>query len=118
MLDVSHHTLPPKRLPVALALASSLALSACAPSQTSDSPSAPVGDGAEDSSDGAAAPAEANTDPYQVGSIYSETGPLAAYGKQYKDGLEAGVAYATEGTGEVDGHPIELTYRDDAGTTS
>lgn len=114
---MSRTTLPPQRLSVALALAlaSSLALSACAPSQTSDSPSAPAGDGAESSSGGAAAPAEANTDPYQVGIIYSETGPLAAYGKQYKDGLEAGIDFATEGTGEVDGHPIELTYRDDAG---
>src|SRR5690606_32672811 len=51
----------------------------------------------------------------KVGIIYSETGPLAAYGQQFKEGLEAGLDFATDGTGEVDGTQIEITYRDDAG---
>src|SRR5690606_28829471 len=51
----------------------------------------------------------------KVGVTYSGTGPLAAYGEQYKAGLEAGIDYATDGTGEVDGTTIEITYRDDTG---
>lgn len=51
----------------------------------------------------------------RVGVIYSESGPLAAYGKTYREGLEAGIDYATDGTGEVNGVPVELVYRDDAG---
>lgn len=57
----------------------------------------------------------ATGDPIRVGIIYSETGPLAIYGEQYRDGLDAGIDYATGGTGAVDGRPIELTYVDDGG---
>ena len=35
------------------------------------------------------------------------TGPLAAYGETYQQGFEAGLDYATDGTGEIDG--VELT---------
>ncbi|MFF9644555.1 substrate-binding domain-containing protein [Kitasatospora aureofaciens] len=53
--------------------------------------------------------------PVKVGLVYSRTGPLAAYGKQYLDGFKAGLSYATKGTGEVDGHRIEFEEQDDAG---
>ncbi|WP_406198788.1 substrate-binding domain-containing protein [Kitasatospora sp. NBC_01560] len=53
--------------------------------------------------------------PVKVGLVYSKTGPLAAYGKQYLDGFKAGLAYATKGTGAVDGHRIEFEEQDDAG---
>ena len=36
-----------------------------------------------------------------VSVIYSQTGPLAAYGEAYRNGLEAGLDYATDGTGEL-----------------
>ncbi len=96
---------------MALSVAAVLALAACAPSTSGD-----TSNGNDDSSDGAAASADAGGgEPFQVGIIYSETGPLAAYGEQYKYGLEAGIDYATDGTGAIDGRDIEITYRDDGG---
>jgi branched-chain amino acid transport system substrate-binding protein len=59
--------------------------------------------------------AATDTTPYKVGVIYSETGALASYGKQYLEGLRAGLAYATNGTNKVGAHPIDLTVVDDAG---
>jgi len=53
--------------------------------------------------------------PLKVGIIYSQTGPLASYGQQYADGFKAGLAYATQGTGQVGGRTVEVTYADDAG---
>ncbi|MDI2125504.1 substrate-binding domain-containing protein [Yinghuangia seranimata] len=54
-------------------------------------------------------------DPVKVGLVYSKTGPLAAYGKQYVEGFKAGLDYATHGTGAVAGHKVEVEERDDAG---
>jgi branched-chain amino acid transport system substrate-binding protein len=53
--------------------------------------------------------------PYKVGLVYSKSGPLATYGKQYRQGLTAGIDYATKGTGAVAGHTIQITEQDDAG---
>ena len=54
-------------------------------------------------------------DTVKVGIVYSKTGLLASYGQQYIDGLQVGLAYATKGTGIVNGHKIEITSQDDAG---
>ncbi|MCM0619012.1 substrate-binding domain-containing protein [Nocardioides bruguierae] len=91
----------PTRRATALAAAATLglALSACAPSSDGD-----------DSAEGSSA--------VDVAVIYSETGPLAAYGAAYRAGLEAGLDYATDGTGEVDGQAIELSFSDDAGDSA
>lgn len=68
-----------------------------------------------------AAPAEETTtteamgDPIRVGIITSTSGALQGYGNQYLEGLEAGLAYATDGTGEVNGQPIEFVISDDGG---
>lgn len=101
-----------KRL-FALSAVAVLAMSACAPSDEDDT----TNNGDDGAETGAAATetGAAATETVEVGIIYSETGPLAAYGEQYRDGLEAGIDYATDGTGEVDGTTIELTYRDDTG---
>ena len=85
------------RLLGSVAAASVLVLSACAPSADADG-----------SSDGGAKTIE-------VGVITSETGPLAAYGKAFLDGFDAGLDYATDGTDEVDGITIEVRNGDDAG---
>jgi len=53
--------------------------------------------------------------PVKVGLVYSKSGPLATYGEQYRQGFEAGLGYATQGTGEVNGHKVEITEQDDAG---
>lgn len=76
--------------------AAALALSACAPSA----------DGGGSGSDG--------TETVEVGVITSQSGPLAAYGQAYLDGFDAGLDYATDGTGEVDGITIEVRTGDDA----
>lgn len=79
-----------------------LVLSACAPQ-------ASTGDSGDTAGDGGG-PAEV-----VAGVITSETGPLAGYGKQYLDAFKAGLDYATDGTGAVDGTTITIEYRDDAG---
>ncbi|WP_214468173.1 substrate-binding domain-containing protein [Microbacterium flavescens] len=61
-------------------------------------------------SDGGDGPAEVT-----VGVVTSESGPLAGYGKQYLDAFKAGLDYATDGTGEIDGTTINVEYMDDAG---
>ncbi len=53
--------------------------------------------------------------PVEVAIITSETGPLAAYGATYLAGFEAGLDYATDGTGTVDGRELNVTVLDDAG---
>lgn len=85
---------------VAVVATAALTLSACAPQASTPDPS-----GSE-----ASGPAEIT-----VGVITSETGPLAGYGKQYLDGFKAGLDYATDGTGQIDGTTIVVDYRDDAG---
>lgn len=76
-----------------------LALAACAPTTE------PGGESTEGTG-----PAEVT-----VGIVTSESGPLAGYGTQYLDAFEAGLDYATDGTGEIDGTAINVEYRDDAG---
>src|SRR5262245_44830258 len=56
-----------------------------------------------------------DTTPYTVGIVYSQTGALASYGKQYMEGFRAGLAYATNGTKKAGSHPVEVTEQDDAG---
>lgn len=52
--------------------------------------------------------------PIDIAIITSETGPLAAYGASYLAGFEAGLDYATDGTGTVDGRELNIEYADDA----
>lgn len=53
--------------------------------------------------------------PVPVAIITSQTGPLAAYGEAYINGFEAGLDYATDGTGTVDGRELDIEFLDDAG---
>ncbi len=50
---------------------------------------------------------------YNVGVVYSRTGPLSAYGGEYIEGLRYGLRYATKGTNKVNGKKINLTIVDD-----
>jgi branched-chain amino acid transport system substrate-binding protein len=50
-----------------------------------------------------------------VGIVYSQSGPLASYGRQYADGFKAGLSYATHGTGKIGDRKINVTWADDAG---
>lgn len=60
-------------------------------------------------------PAAASSEPIQIGLVYSKTGPLATYGEHYRQGFDAGLDYVTDGTGEIDGRPVEVIEVDDAG---
>jgi len=51
----------------------------------------------------------------KVAVVYSKTGLLAAYGAEYLQGFEAGLSYATHGTMKAGGHPLQVSYADDAG---
>ncbi|MBQ1022439.1 substrate-binding domain-containing protein [Micromonospora sp. D93] len=53
--------------------------------------------------------------PVKVGLVYSQSGALASYGKQYIEGFKAGLDFATKGTGKVGDRKIEVTEVDDAG---
>jgi branched-chain amino acid transport system substrate-binding protein len=63
---------------------------------------------------GSAAPPQAKAD-VKFGLIYSQTGPLASYGKEYIDGFNIGLKYVTKGTNTVNGHKIVVSTNDDAG---
>ncbi|MEV0392116.1 substrate-binding domain-containing protein [Polymorphospora rubra] len=56
-----------------------------------------------------------STAPVKVGLVYSQSGPLATYGKQYIEGFRAGLAHATGGTNKIGDRPVEVTEVDDAG---
>jgi branched-chain amino acid transport system substrate-binding protein len=66
-------------------------------------------------SSGAPAGDEGPDAPFRVGLVHSTTGPLASYGAQYAAGFKAGLDYATQGTGKVNGRTVEVTEADDAG---
>jgi branched-chain amino acid transport system substrate-binding protein len=51
----------------------------------------------------------------KVGVVYSRTGPLAAYGAEYIQGLRLGLSYLTKGTNKIGGNTIQLTTADDGG---
>jgi branched-chain amino acid transport system substrate-binding protein len=72
-------------------------------------------DTADVEDDGEADAAPVDGDPIRVGIITSTSGLLGAYGNAYLDGLAAGLDYATDGTGAVDGRPIEFEIVDDGG---
>ncbi|MFE5792791.1 substrate-binding domain-containing protein [Streptomyces sp. NPDC056503] len=50
---------------------------------------------------------------YKVALVSTTSGPLASYGEQYLHGFEAGLDYATGGTGEIDGVRVAVTRDDD-----
>lgn len=53
--------------------------------------------------------------PVKVGLVYSQTGALASYGKQYIDSFKAGLSFATGGTQKAGNRAIEVIEADDAG---
>src|SRR4051794_36996710 len=60
----------------------------------------------------------ATSTPIKVGLVYSKSGALASYGKQYLEGFKAGLDYATKGTDKVGKRAVEVTEVDDAGDPS
>jgi branched-chain amino acid transport system substrate-binding protein len=100
----------------AIAAASIVALAACgSPSKAAGGSGGSGTSGGSSGSGGTTAAAAASGTPIKVGLVYSETGPLAGYGKDYYEGFLAGLDYATHGSGAVNGHKIEVVQKDDAG---
>lgn len=96
-----------KRWSLALASAMiALSVAACG------SPGQP---GAPAAGDGGAGATNGSGGTFKVGLVYSKSGPLASYGEQYRQGLTAGIDFATKGTGAVAGKKIEISEADDAG---
>lgn len=58
--------------------------------------------------------AAASGTPVKVGMVYEKTGIYSAYAQEYQQGFAIGLDYATNGTGKVNGHPINVTWNDDA----
>jgi len=63
----------------------------------------------------ATSPALAQSGDIRIAHVYSNTGPLEAYGKQTQIGLMMGLDYATGGTMMVNGKKIVVIQKDDQG---
>jgi branched-chain amino acid transport system substrate-binding protein len=88
-----------KYLATAVIAAATIALAGCAPTTAAGGDTGATDAGA----------------PVKVAMLTSQTGPLAAYGAAYQGGFEAGLDYATDGTGTVDGRGLEIEWADDQG---
>ena len=53
-------------------------------------------------------------EPLRIGLLTDTSGPLTIYGVELQNGFELGIDYATDGTMEVAGRPIEILVRDNA----
>lgn len=52
--------------------------------------------------------------PYKIGMVYEKTGIYSAYAQEYRQGFQIGLDFATKGTDKVNGHPVDVTWDDDA----
>ncbi|MGC9220948.1 MAG: substrate-binding domain-containing protein [Solirubrobacteraceae bacterium] len=74
-----------------------------------------------DSTPSVAAPvgsAHAAAAPVNVGMVYEKTGIYSAYATEYQQGFNIGMRYVTHGTGKVDGHHVNVTWDDDADSST
>ena len=100
----------------AFTAAAALAATACGGSDAEETPTEGETTPAEASEPAESeAASEATGEPITVGIVTSTSGFLSSYGEMYLEGLEAGLDYATDGTGAVDGRPIEFEIVDDGG---
>jgi branched-chain amino acid transport system substrate-binding protein len=90
-----------------------LAVAACASSSTSAT-STSTSSADSTASASAAASTSGSGTPVKVGMVYEKTGIYSAYAQEYQQGFAIGLNYATGGTDAVDGHPVDVTWDDDA----
>lgn len=95
-------------------LAAGLMLTACGSPGSSSSPETTAATGGGGPA-GASASAAATGEPVKVGIVTSLSGPLQSYGQMYLDAFNVCLDTATDGTGAVNGRPIEIATADDAG---
>ena len=93
----------------AAAVVAALVVTACS------SPGQPAAESTPAVSAAGSSGAAATGEPIKVGIVTSLSGPLQSYGQMYLDAFEVGLDYATDGTGQVNGRPIEVTTSDDGG---
>jgi branched-chain amino acid transport system substrate-binding protein len=53
-------------------------------------------------------------EPIRIGLLTDTSGPLTIYGVELQNGFELGIEYATDGTMEIAGRPVEVLVRDNA----
>ncbi|MEO0563350.1 MAG: ABC transporter substrate-binding protein, partial [Chloroflexota bacterium] len=53
-------------------------------------------------------------EPIRIGLLTDTSGPLTIYGVELQNGFELGIDYATDGTMEIAGRPVEILVRDNA----
>lgn len=54
----------------------------------------------------------AQEEPIRIGLLTDTSGPLTIYGVELQNGFELGMDYATDGTMEINGRPVEILVRD------
>ena len=59
-----------------------------------------------------AATAQQSSEPLKIGVLTDLSAVLQLYGVELDNGLTLGFQYATDSTMEIDGHPVELIFRD------
>ncbi|HTR91428.1 MAG TPA: substrate-binding domain-containing protein [Trebonia sp.] len=93
-----------------------LAAAACSSSSTASSAGPASSAATTAAATGTAAPGSqaASGTPVNVGMVYEKTGIYAPYALEYQQGFNIGLAYATGGTNAVNGHPVNVTWDDDA----
>jgi branched-chain amino acid transport system substrate-binding protein len=96
----------------AAAAAALLTITACS---TPGQPAAESTPATAGSSATGSAGSEGAGEPIKVGIVTSLSGPLQSYGQMYLDAFEVGLDFATDGTGAVNGRPIEVSTSDDGG---
>ena len=98
----------------ALLAITGLLLAGCAPTVEEQQTGSGDTDADSNSSENTETNEEELKDPVSVAVITTLSSAFAPYGEAYQAGFEAGLDYATGGTMTVDGHPIEVSYYDDA----
>jgi branched-chain amino acid transport system substrate-binding protein len=102
------HSRPSRRALAGVAGVATIALAVAACSSSSSATSSSSG-----TSTSSGTSASSGT-PVKVGMIYEKTGIYSAYAQEYQQGFTIGLDYATNGTGKVNGHPVDVTWNDDA----
>ncbi|MCR8644163.1 substrate-binding domain-containing protein [Paenibacillus sp. N1-5-1-14] len=93
-----------------LLVGAALLLSACGSNQASGGNSSAAS--SSPSATSTVSTPAASGKPIKIGVLASLTGALESYGKQTTKGFELGIDYATKGTRNIAGHPIEFIIED------
>ena len=108
------HPRPGRRALAGVAAGATMALAVAACSSSPGSSSSAAGSSSSSSSSSTSSSSSSSGTPVNVGMVYEKTGIYAPYAQEYQQGFTIGLSYATNGTGKVNGHPVNVTWDDDA----